>query len=258
MLMRCVTTRRGYSEGGEAGTARARQAGPRRAFTLVELLLATVIGALVIAVAVGTLRSVARGREQAEYYSQMLAHGRYAINQIRNDLANFYRCLDARQMCLEGRSGGSGAMAADRLRAFVVSDRAVGERLREGDVYEVEYGLREEAGGEQRYLTRRVAPVSNTAVGNDRGLLSEVSRHVQVLQFDYFDGRTWRRTWGGRADYPSLVRVTVRLAGPDAEDRDITLSQEIALGPLPDVGLMLLEASGDSPAIGTGGEKGDE
>ena len=239
---------------------RGRRGGYAPGFTLVELLLATVIGALVVAVAAGTLRSVARARERADYYSEMLAHGRYALNQIRNDLANFYRCGDRNQMCLEGRSGGSANYPADRLRAYVVSDRAVGERLGESDVYEVEYMLREQAGRAERYLARRVAPVLNAQVGNEKGILSEVSRYVRVLEFEYFDGQTWQRRWGRSMDYPELVRVTMVVVGPEEEDRPISLSQEISLEPLPDRALLWLGSAAleDTQAGGQMGEQGGE
>ena len=117
-----------------------RLAGRARGFTLLEVLLATVVGTLVLVVAFLTYRSVATGRELSGYYSEMMAQGRYALGQFRNDLANFYRCRDVSRMRLVGTIGVN-QQNSDRLILYVVSDRKVDAETTEGEVYEVEYGL---------------------------------------------------------------------------------------------------------------------
>ena len=73
-----------------------------RAFTLVEVLLATLISAMVAVIAFATFRHVTQNRQTLEYYGDIMAHGRYALNLIRNDLANIRRSEEPTYMLIEG------------------------------------------------------------------------------------------------------------------------------------------------------------
>jgi type II secretion system protein J len=205
-------------------------------FTLVELLIATVIGALVVVVAIATFRSVSRSRETARYYSDVMAQGRYALDQIRDDLANFYRSSDPEQMRLTGIKGGTIEQPADRLIMCVVSDRPLKSRIGESGIYEVEYGLSlSELNGEnpQGILARRCAALTYPEQINQQGMLTQIAGAVTSLKFEYFDGTSWYRQWQSPPEPPRLIRVSIILADEHAERKSILLSQEISLEPLP-------------------------
>ena len=205
-------------------------------FTLLELLLATAVGTLVIVVALVSLRQVSRSRAEAQYYSDISAHGRYALNRIRDDLANFYRSLNPEEMRLTGAEGGSEDEATDRLRAQVVQEGWIHGKPsdRRSDIYEVEYGLCEDAVQGGTFLARRCGAIEDAALGNEGGTLTRVADFITSIRFEYFDGTDWQRNWEQRQGIPTLVRVSLVLADTKRPlYRPIHISQTISLEPIP-------------------------
>ena len=205
-------------------------------FTLLELLLATVVGALVIVVALVSLRQVSRSRAEAQYYSDISAHGRYALNRIRDDLANFYRSLNPEKMRLIGAKGGTEAEATDRLLVQVVQEGWFHGKPSEGlsDIYEVQYGLCEDLATDVTFLARRCGAIEEAALGNEGGTLTRVADYITSIRFEYFDGTNWQRHWEQRQGIPTLVRVSLVLADPKRPlYRPIYISQMISLEPIP-------------------------
>ena len=209
-----------------------RLSGPAKGFTLLEVLLATVVGTLVLVVAFMTYRSVATGRELSGYYSEMMAQGRYALGQFRDDLANFYRCRDVSRMRLVGTKGVK-QQDADRLKLYVVSDRKVGSETAEGEVYEVEYGLSQiDSEHESQFLLRRCGPVTDESQGNKAGEVIQIARNVSRLEFEYYDGEEWQGQWQQEeGEFPWLVRINLVLQDPAGQAGAISFSQEVSLLP---------------------------
>lgn len=200
-------------------------------FTLIEVLLATIIGALVVVVALAAFRSVTQNEQMLEHYTQIMAHGRYAINQIRDDLANIYRDKDPTKIRFHGIKGKIPDKATDRLVMYVVSDKKVNPQEKEGDVYEVEYGISQGRENGTFYLGRRCGAVENELAGNQRGVLTRVAEYMNELKFEYFNGQNWQREWKQIGVLPNLVRVTMTLVDPERKWPGVVLSQEVALGP---------------------------
>ena len=205
-------------------------------FTLLELLLATVVGALVIVAALVSLRQVSRSRAEAQYYSDISAHGRYALNRIRDDLANFYRSLNSEEMRFLGAEGGTESEATDRLRVQVVQEVWREGKPSEGlsDIYEVEYGLCEDLAAGGTFLARRCGAIEEAAIGNEGGTLTRVADFITSIRFEYFDGTDWQRNWEQRQGIPALVRVSLVLADHKRPlYRPVHISQMISLEPIP-------------------------
>ena len=215
-------------------------------FTLAEILLATVVGSLVVIVALVALRTVSESRAQAEVYSELNAAGRYAMNRIRDDLANTYLGGVEQSVLFVGTVRNAAAPAstdwpdklnqvADRLRLYIVSDESTvdGEEL-QADVFEVEYGLLAETPDEQCWLGRRIAPVQDPQSGNKQGLLTRIAGHIVSLEFDYFDGTAWQRQWQKSDELPRMVRVSLQMASQSSGGQRLGMSQTISLRALPD------------------------
>jgi len=201
-------------------------------FTLVEVLLASIIGSLVVLVALGTFRSLSRDQQMLEHYSQVMAQGRYALNQIRNDLANFYRCLDEQKMRLEGKKSVANGRDTDRLVIYTISDRTLKANKTQPEVFEVEYGMFSRGDVESFFLARRCGPVEDESLGNDGGVMVLVSDKISDLKFEYYDGLQWQRQWQQPNQLPWMVRVSIKLFDQDGQGSEITLSQQIALKPM--------------------------
>jgi general secretion pathway protein J len=205
-------------------------------FTLVELLLTTVIGALVIVTALGTLRQISSSRAEAQYYSDVSAHGRYALNQIRDDLANFYRSLNPEKMRLVGIEGGTEEEATDRLQVQIVQEGGLhGKRIEgQSDIYEVEYGLCEDMEQGTTFLGRRCGAIEEATLGNEGGTLTRVAEYIQAVRFEYYDGSAWLRNWELNQGVPKLVRVSLVLADAGRPAyRPVRISQVVSLEPIP-------------------------
>jgi len=203
----------------------------RLGFTLVEALLATIIGALVVVVAFATFRSVNRNRAMLYHYEEVMAHGRYALRRIRLDLANFYLGENAAERRFRGVKGQIDGRPADRMTLFVISDRKVHPQQKEGDLYEVEYGISENPDTGILFLSRRCAPVEDRELGNERGTLTRLARHIRSLTFEFDDEGRWQRQWRDMEHWPRRVRITLLLQDPDQEFPELEMSREIALGP---------------------------
>ena len=94
-----------------------------KGFTLIEALLATVVGALIVVVALASFRSVSQSRSKIQYYSDINANARFALNMIRDDLANIYRNRDHSKMMLSGIRNLTGDSSSDKIILYTVSDK---------------------------------------------------------------------------------------------------------------------------------------
>ncbi len=214
----------------------------KAAFTLVEILLATVVGALVVTVTVLTLQTASAARTRLAAFSETTAAGRYALARIREDLAGLYLGPDAGPRRFIGQPGRRGQQTSGRFSAYVVSDASHAPPGEEagGDVFEVEYGLMAEPSGPPS-LVRRWAPVLDLQRGNTEGDFTRVAAKAVGLEFAYFDGRQWRDYWEGGAGIPLMVRVTLEM---DAGDRTMAMSQVVSLRAAGERGLAM---PGESP-----------
>jgi general secretion pathway protein J len=200
----------------------------RAGFTLVEILLATIIGAMIAVAAFAVFRSVTGNRDTLEYYAKIMANGRYALNLVRDDLANFYRAEDPEMTRLRGVKRDMEGKSADRLIIYVVSEQKVREGAQEGDVYEVEYGISEDTENGISFLARRCGAVEDKIIGNSGGIMTRVARYIDELKFEYFDGRDWQRQWQ-QTDLPQRVRITLKLLDAESNHSSLEMSQEVSL-----------------------------
>ncbi len=217
----------------------------KRGFTLVEVLLATVISALIVVVSYAVFRAESRTQQKLNHYSNVSAYGRYALERISNDIANFYRNPDWNRMLLEGKEGNLTTIAtiltttypanarADTIRMLVTSWQKVHKDKQEGDVYEVEYKLQYNQQDKCFYLTRRCAPVKNIIEGNAGGVLVRIAKNVSELKFEYYSNGQWQQQWLDKGVLPEKIRVYLTIVSPQGKFKAITISKEIALGPLP-------------------------
>ena len=203
----------------------------RFGFTLVEFLLAMLLGVLVVVVSLAVFRNVTRNRQMIQDTSELIGQGRYGLNHIRRDLANFHHSADAGQMRLVGVRRESVEGRRDRLLIRVESgDRARREETGMG-VYEVEYGLVKREGTEEIFLARRSRRVLGETGEERGGLISYITGGVSELSFAYFDGEQWQGRWE-QSHLPVLVRVELLLSDQAKRVNEIPMSQIVSLSHL--------------------------
>jgi len=125
-------------------------------FTLVEVLIATTIGAFIASVALYALKVVSTSAEIVDDNIETTAEVRFASNMLARDLVNLYRDSDVRNMKFVGRVSKSGERPVRVLTFYSVGRTKARAGQPEGDIYEVEYYLLEDE--ENKFLIRRLWP----------------------------------------------------------------------------------------------------
>lgn len=179
----------------------------RAGFTIIEILVASVIGTFVAVVAVGMLQAVSISSERAQAYVDGASELGYAADLIRDDLRNMHRRIDTERGTIIWQPGQD--VPGGSLSFYTVSLTRAREHLPESDVYQVEYSLRPD--GEQAVLSRRVWPNPNEYY-EPGGILSVIARDVVAFEVEFYDGSQWHDQWDP-ADAEMPAMMSVMLAG---------------------------------------------
>ncbi|MHC4482219.1 MAG: type II secretion system protein GspJ [Planctomycetota bacterium] len=179
----------------------------KNGFTLVEVLVASMIGAFVALVAVGTLRTISASAEMVDNNTRTAAEVRFASNMVARDLKNLYRDKDVGSMRLIGGFDESVDGAVSWLTLYTVGGAKARIGWPEGDVYEVEYYLLRD--GEKSALMRRLWPNPDKEV-EPGGMLTVIAEDIDVFVVSFFDGEEWQVEWPEKMkSIPELVEVTI-------------------------------------------------
>jgi len=185
----------------------------RTGFTLVEILLASTIGAFVALVAVGALKAVSVGTEMLDSNIDTAAEVRFAAKTIATDLVNLYRDSDLTNTKFVGAVDVVDETMVSSLTLYTVSRTKARADQPEADVYEVEYFLVKEE--DQSLLMKRVWPNPDKDV-QPGGVLYVVAENINVFQVRYFDEEEWQSEWPEELEsVPELAEVTIAAGRPD-------------------------------------------
>lgn len=190
---------------------RSRPAG-RRAFTLIELLIALTISALLVASTVAATHGLADSREKLERRTQQVAAARTAMEAMVADLRNVRIDPEPEKPLVVGTQtgefGGSG-----RIDLRLIGDRRCRREGAESDQYEVSYFLGKIPGHDLPALMRRYDHALDE-YPDDGGIVRPVAEGVTELSFTYQDRlEEWVEEWSEEMmETPVAVRVTVGVA----------------------------------------------
>lgn len=187
----------------------------KKGFTLIEIVVASVLGALIAVTAVAALRGVTVSREKLNTISNASAEIRYAANMIRTDLENVYRDRSASRMKLVGMTDENLSMPASRVTFYAVSSAKARPQLPEGDVYEFEYFVM--SGMSQTALCRRVWPNPDENA-EPAGVVTTVAQDLLDFEVRYYDGQNWQWEWPQGQNLPEMVEVRLAVKGEDNKE----------------------------------------
>jgi len=204
-----------------------------RAFTLIEMLLAIAICAIVLVAINGVFATAVRLRDKtSEAVEEALPVNR-ALDTLYRDLkgtvgpggflAGDFRCGAAAMGATMGLSGEAGNAGLD----FFTSTGALSDKAPWGDIQEVFYELkaptdRDQAGMDLVRCINRNLLATTTQTPEIQWLMGK----VQTLQFDCYDGTQWRTEWDttmSDTNLPVAVRARIQLADASHDRQPIIL-----------------------------------
>jgi len=181
---------------------------PRRTgFTLIEVMVASTIGAFIMLVAVGSLRAITASTERVDRSISTAAEVRFASNMLTRDLINFYRDENIENTKLIGTFTELGEGSTSYLVFYTVGRAKARIDQPEGDIYEVEYYLTMDE--DKSLLMRRLWPNPDKET-EPGGILTVIAEDIEVFQIRYYDGEEWSTEWPEEMEVlPQLIEVSI-------------------------------------------------
>jgi len=224
MNARMNTTPRAEVARSESGYASRRRLSGRRGFTLIEMLLAVAICAIVLVAINGVFATAVRLRDKTSDAVDSALPVTRALDIMERDLrgtvgpggsmAGDFKCGAQAMGATMGLSGEAGNAGLD----FFTSTGALSDRTPGGDLQEVFYELKAPTDRNQAGMDLvRCVDHNILATTTQTPEIQSLMRGVQSLQFDCYDGTQWQPMWDTSAGYTNLplaVRIRIQLAGP--------------------------------------------
>jgi len=196
------------------------------AFTLIEVLLAVAIFAIVLVAINGVFYSALRLRRKASEAIEQSLPVQQAVSIIKRDLQGLVAPGGTLTgplqsgVAITSSSGGSSSMDQQGGTVIYTATGIIDETSPWANVQKVSYSLRQPTmqtsrGGQDlvRLVTHNLLPVAQEEV-EEQWLMSG----VQQLQFYFYDGTGWRNTWDSTTEtsvLPQAIKLQIDLARSD-------------------------------------------
>jgi type II secretion system protein J len=180
----------------------------RRSFTLIEVILAIVLVAILLTAIFAAVSNVVRARDSNRERADAFNRAWLAVDVIALDTMQCLRAgnlLEAKVHILPAGPSST----ADGLLLFSHGSRPVraGQGQAEGDEIEAQFRL--EPAQRHNELWRRAQPVPDV-VTDGGGVASPITPGIAELTVEAFDGNQWFRRWDSDSDgLPHAIRITV-------------------------------------------------
>lgn len=197
----------------------------RQGFTLLELIVALVIFAIVISAAYSLFDAGRSVTTRAEFRAQLFQTARAALTAVEEDLRGATMMSTPFDTGFIGTNGGSEKEPMDKLE-FVSVNRYTGasydinkitDKVWGSDVSKVYYWIEQDtsktACGFVRERPVELTPVSGPVHREES--ISEIAKDVAFINFRYYDGSDWTDSWDSTQTMklPKAVEVTVYVRG---------------------------------------------
>ncbi len=176
-------------------------------FTLIEVMIASTIGAFISLVAVGTLKAVIFSNDMVGQNIESSSEIRFAANLIEKDLINFYNPANFTDTLMVGSYEELAEYNTALITFYTVNRTKARYDQPESDIYEVEYYL--EKKGDESALVRRFRPNPDPNM-ETLGIQTTIAENIESFEIGYYDGETWYVDWPeDMTTAPHLVEVAI-------------------------------------------------
>lgn len=187
------------------------------AFTLVEILMAMAIFAMVLTAIYATWSAILRGSRVGLEAAAQVQRERVAIQTIEQALTSVRSfAVDVQHYGFVAENGDE-AMLSFVARLPKAFPR--GGRFGEFDVRRVAFSL-ESGPDSEKQLVLRQCPLLMDFDQDEMEHPLVLAKHVKELMFEFWDTRLndWTDTWTQTNQLPKLLRVTLQMAPPNKQN----------------------------------------
>ena len=189
----------------------------KRGFTIIELVVAIIIAAIISGAVASSLSQLSRARDISRIRMTASRRATDALESIRRDVQSTIRSddlFDTRlRMAPEVARSSIGEVDRDQLLLFATRLRPIRsiEYSGEGSEYETQYRIEEDRDGAALWRRRDAVPDEFEDAG---GIAQAVGDGVIGVRFEAFDGQSWVQEWDSDVDgLPISIRATVTACG---------------------------------------------
>ena len=244
----------------------------KRGFTIIELVVAIIIAAIISGAVASSLSQLGRARDISRIRMTASRRATDALESIRRDVQSTLRSddlFDTRlRLSPEVARLSIGEVDRDQMLLFALRLRPIRsiEYSGEGAEYETQYRIEEDRFGTALWRRRDATPDEFEDSG---GIAESVGDGVVGVRFEAYDGQAWVQEWDSDVDgLPMSIRATVTASGVRpgedafADPRSLSVMRtEIPIDrvakPKLDEATLLAQAEAEAAAAGaSGGENG--
>ena len=189
----------------------------KRGFTIIELVVAIIIAAIISGAVASSLCQLSRARDVSRIRMTASRRATDALESIRRDVQSTLRSddlFDTRlRLAPEVARTSIGEVDRDQLLLFATRLRPIRsiDYSGEGSEYETQYRIEEDRDGAALWRRRDAVPDEFEYAG---GIAQSVGDGVIGVRFEAFDGQSWVQDWDSDVDgLPISIRATVTACG---------------------------------------------
>lgn len=182
----------------------------KRAFTLVELLLASMMTAMILGSAFVSLSIVLKAYKELGSKTNLAETARLILDRMRADLESAFLSPHSDITRFVGYDQINGDLPADSLTFISAINKPINTGGGSSDLAEIQYYIDVDESTPERWLLRRMdyTPDTDPFSGGELALLGP---RVTSLDFQYFDGMAWWPEWDSSSEIPMAVNISLGL-----------------------------------------------
>jgi type II secretion system protein J len=177
-------------------------------FTLVEMLLAATVGALVVAAAFSSISVVLKGYRQSKDRVDLYEPARAALTRMSREISSAFLSPHAGRTQFYGIDQEIEGIPVDQLIFVAVVNEPAYADQTESDLCEMHYYIDVDPETPERWLQVRYDPTpdDDPSSGGTSYLLGP---HIVAMSISYFDGEYWLPEWNSQEELPMAVNITL-------------------------------------------------